>query len=303
MIRDRQTSANVNQWRKVLSEPTLIMRNNNITNEKKKLEWKSKREKITDEKKSSLFYREKIELVLRWLRIYFNSATVHWFEQILCEEQHRQRYNRCAQCIDNENIGYDLAVREKRPTVAHKLTIPRAKFIRRPLWPDQRCAYAHQVHRPTSLTRAPIHTSNTPPRKGRFRTLSEIIIFFFSRCTSWKHVSKFQRRHPFLATSSTLSHGSSCLDFSYGNDQRCNCVREHHNSKAAFSRLLPTGKVGTRSMLCRLFLATSLELGLFQVIKIYNANDMLSGGIEMLFLKFLPILVGVRICFLTTLNV
>lgn len=179
MIRDRQTSANVNQWRKVLSEPTLIMRNNNITNEKKKLEWKSKREKITDEKKSSLFYREKIELVLRWLRIYFNSATVHWFEQILCEEQHRQRYNRCAQCIDNENIGYDLAVREKRPTVAHKLTIPRAKFIRRPLWPDQRCAYAHQVHRPTSLTRAPIHTSNTPPRKGRFRTLSEIIIFFF----------------------------------------------------------------------------------------------------------------------------
>lgn len=301
MIRDRQTSANVKQWRKVLSEPTLIMGKKNKKSNKRKKKNEKKNEKV-NVKKSSLFYREKIELVLRWLRIYFNLATVHWFEQILCEEQHRQRYNRCAQCIDNENIGYDLAVREKRPTVAHKLTIPRAKFIRRPLWPCQRCAYAHQVHRPTSLTRAPIHTSNTPPRKGRFRTVSEIIIFF-SRCTSWRHVSKFQRRHPFLATSSTLSHGSSCLDFSYGNDQRCNRVREHHNSKAAFSRLLPAGKVGTRSMLCRLFLATSLELGLLEVIKIYNANDMFSGGIEMPFLKFLSILVDVRICFLTPLNV
>lgn len=56
-------------------------------------------------------------------------------------------------------------------------------------------------------------------------------------------------------------------------------------------------------MLCRLFLATSQELGLLEVIKIYNANDMFSGGIEMPFLKFLSILVDVRICFLTPLNV
>lgn len=142
------------------------------------------------------------------------------------------------------------------------------------------------------------HSAKEGPFPNSFRDH-----YFFSRCTSWRHVSKFQRRHPFLATSSTLSHGSSCLDFSYGNDQRCNRVREHHNSKAAFSRLLPAGKVGTRSMLCRLFLATSLELGLLEVIKIYNANDMFSGGIEMPFLKFLSILVDVRICFLTPLNV
>lgn len=36
-------------------------------------------------------------------------------------------------CIDNENTGNDLTVREKRPTVGHKPSIPRAKFIRRPL--------------------------------------------------------------------------------------------------------------------------------------------------------------------------
>lgn len=105
------------------------------------------------------------------------------------------------------------------------------------------------------------HSAKEGPFPNSFRD-HYFYFFFLSRCTSWKHVSKYQRRHPFLATSSTLSHGSSCLDFSYGNDQRCNRVREHHNSKAAFSRLLPAEKVGTRSMLCRLFLATSLELGL-----------------------------------------
>lgn len=51
------------------------------------------------------------------------------------------------------------------------------------------------------------------------------------------------------------------------------------------------------------FLGNESGARTFEVIKIYNANDMFSGGIEMLFLKFLSILVDVRICFLIPLNV
>lgn len=50
MIRDRQTSANVKQWRKVLSEPTLIMGKKNKKSNKRKKENEKKNEKVNVKK-------------------------------------------------------------------------------------------------------------------------------------------------------------------------------------------------------------------------------------------------------------
>lgn len=90
-------------------------------------------------KKKKKEKKVKIKLEIGWHCIYSNLVTVHKFQRILHEkERKRGRENsvdriEAARCIDNENTGNDLTVREKRPTVGHKPSIPRAKFIRRPL--------------------------------------------------------------------------------------------------------------------------------------------------------------------------
>lgn len=90
-------------------------------------------------KKKKKEKKGKIKLEIRWHCIYSNLVTVHKFQRILHEREiERERENsvdriEAPRCIDNENTGNDLTVREKRPTVGHKPSIPRAKFIRRPL--------------------------------------------------------------------------------------------------------------------------------------------------------------------------